>query len=47
MEQPINPAPCGSCLHFSNEDVNGNGWCGFFECETTCDSGCKKWEGRQ
>lgn len=27
---------CGNCSHFTNEDVNGNGYCEAFKCEQSC-----------
>lgn len=27
---------CGNCAHFTNEDVNGNGYCEAFKCEQSC-----------
>ena len=31
---------CGSCRHFKNEDVNGDGWCGKYEMPTHCSDCC-------
>lgn len=28
---------CGNCANFTNEDVNGNGYCEAFKCEQSCD----------
>lgn len=28
---------CGNCSQFTNEDVNGNGYCEAFKCEQSCD----------
>jgi hypothetical protein len=27
---------CGNCANFTNEDVNGNGYCEAFKCEQSC-----------
>lgn len=36
---------CGNCKHFTNEDVNGYGWCSSLLTRTTCGSGiCRKYE---
>ena len=36
---------CGNCKHFTNEDVNGYGWCSSLLARTTCGSGiCIKYE---
>lgn len=36
---------CGNCKHFTNEDVNGYGWCAHYLVRTTCGSGvCKAYE---
>lgn len=31
---------CGSCRHFTNEDINGNGWCERYGAATRCDNEC-------
>lgn len=36
---------CGNCKHFTNEDVNGYGWCSSLLVRTTCGSGiCREYE---
>ena len=36
---------CGSCKNFTNEDVNGYGWCSRFLTRTRCGSGiCRGYE---
>lgn len=36
---------CGNCKHFTNEDINGYGWCSSLLTRTTCGSGiCRKYE---
>lgn len=36
---------CGNCKHFTNEDVNGYGWCSSLLARTRCDSGiCREYE---
>lgn len=36
---------CGNCKHFTNEDVNGYGWCSRFLTRTRCGSGiCRGYE---
>ena len=36
---------CGNCKHFTNEYVNGYGWCSSLLTRTTCGSGiCRKYE---
>lgn len=36
---------CGNCKHFTNEDVNGYGWCSSLLTRTTCGSGiCREYE---
>lgn len=41
------PECCGGCLHFTNEDALGLGWCALKECEATCGSGCKEYENKK
>lgn len=38
---------CGNCRHFSNEDINGNGWCSEIDDETTCGQTCENWREKQ
>ena len=36
---------CGNCKHFTNEDVNGYGWCSSLLARTRCGSGmCGEYE---
>lgn len=31
---------CGSCRHFTNEDINGLGWCEKYDMPTRCGKEC-------
>lgn len=31
---------CGNCLHFHNEDAEGNGWCYMINNARHCSQGC-------
>ena len=31
---------CGSCRHFKNEDINGDGWCEKIDLVTHCSTQC-------
>ena len=31
---------CGSCRHFKNEDINGDGWCEKYDVPTHCGKEC-------
>lgn len=31
---------CGSCIHFKNEDINGEGWCGKYDVGRRCGNEC-------
>lgn len=33
---------CGSCRHFKNEDINGDGWCEKYDAPTHCGKECLK-----
>ena len=36
---------CGNCKHFTNEDINGFGWCSRVFTRTRCSSGiCREYE---
>ena len=36
---------CGNCKHFTNEDINGFGWCSRVLTRTRCSSGiCREYE---
>ena len=36
---------CGNCKHFTNEDVNGYGWCSSLLTRTRCGGGiCREYE---
>lgn len=34
-KEPVDKG-CGNCANFTNEDVNGNGYCEAFKCEQSC-----------
>ena len=38
VSEPKEPGDkgCGNCANFTNEDVNGNGYCEAFKCEQSC-----------
>jgi len=38
---------CGNCDYFTDEDSNGNGWCGLYDWETFCDESCDEFEKKQ
>lgn len=45
MVMSMNDKYCGNCKHFTNEDVNGYGWCSSLLARTTCGSGiCREYE---
>lgn len=39
-QRPMKARHCGECRHFTNEDINGDGWCGKYDMHTQCASGC-------
>lgn len=42
------PKYCGNCLHFKDEDVNGNGYCAKSECSTFCGFyACEEWKRKE
>lgn len=41
MENEDNERCCGNCDNFSNEDVNGEGWCDKKNNRSSCDEYCK------
>ena len=36
IEEPEDERCCGNCCVFTDEDADGNGWCGHYDIETTC-----------
>ena len=38
---------CGSCKCFSNEDINGIGWCELLKTDAINGRRCEKWEEKQ
>lgn len=37
---------CGECRHFTDEDINGDGWCEKYDAPTRCDKKCKEKENK-
>ena len=37
---------CGSCELFTDEDMNGKGWCQFFDGASHCSETCQNWSER-
>ena len=35
---------CGSCAFFQNEDITGNGWCGYHDTGTAFFISCRKYK---
>lgn len=31
---------CGSCIHFTNEDIYGDGWCDKYDVPSRCGNEC-------
>jgi hypothetical protein len=42
-DQVANGRVCGSCELFTDEDLNGNGWCQFGDGGRHCDDTCRHW----
>lgn len=38
---------CGSCAFFQNEDITGNGWCGYHNTGATCFTFCRNYKEKE
>lgn len=42
----LNLKACDNCALFTDEDINGVGWCQFHDGLTRCDKTCRHWTER-